>query len=354
MFFNSIINEKNIYFLKDKNHLISNDLKRNFTSCHFKTVNNKKNVILGIIDNYKLNRILPYFKSLIHANISNCDIIMFVRNISPTVINYLKGNNVLVFHISDYYKGIKPTHIRWKLYIKFLEEKKNQYNLVFSTDVRDSFFQKDFFSYYENYSNFLGIMLEDGTLEREFSKKHIIEYIGEQKYEIIKKERIICMGTLLGTLEKFLEFSKILWNTLKLNRFPESDQSVANCLFYLDNVLKDFLVKSDNYGPIMNIAVSKVENIKLDCEDNVLNYKGEIASYVHQYDRKKFLTEKIIMKYHYQFSDIFISGLDIDIIIIFCIVIILILIKLTKYNKKYLPEIKLFLHLFPNFNYGIF
>lgn len=334
-FFNSIINEKNIYFLRDKNHIISNDFKRNYTSCKFKTVKNKKNVILGIIHNYNLNRILPYFKSLIHANISNSDIIMFVRKVSPTVINYLKRNNVLVYHIPDYYKGIKPNHIRWKMYSQFLEEKKNQYNLVFSADVRDSIYQKDFFSYYENYSNFLGIMLEDGTLEHKFSKKHIIEFMGKHKHEIIKNERIICMGTLLGTLEKFLDFSKILWNTLKLNRFPKSDQSVANCLFYLDNVFKDFLVKSDNYGPIMNIAISKFENIKLDFEDNVLNYKGEIAAVVHQYDRKKFLTEKIIMKYHYQFSDIFKSGLDIDIIIIFCIVIVLRLIKLTKYNKKY-------------------
>ena len=298
------------------------------------TNKSKKNLILGIIHHYSLIKILPFFKSLIYANITNCDIVMFVRKVSQNVINYLKRINVIVYKIFEKYKRIKPTHLRWKMYKDFLKKNKNKYNLVFSVDVRDTIFQRDVFKFYENFSPFLGIMIEDGTLEQEWNKENIINYIGEEMHKTIQNERIICMGTLLGSLEKFLEFSIILWRKLKSNNFPPSDQCVANCLFYLDKILVNFLVKSDNSGPIITLGITESENIILDVEDNVLNYKGEIAAVVHQYDRIVNLKKKIISKYHLEFSDLTKSGLDIQIYkIIFLIIIIIKLIKSTKHSK---------------------
>ena len=306
--------------------------------------NSKKNVILGIIHHYSLIKILPFFKSLIHANITNCDIVMFVRKVSQNVINYLRRINVIVYQIFEKYKRIKPTHLRWKMYKDFLKKNKNKYNLVFSVDVRDSIFQKDVFKFYDNFSPFLGVMIEDGTLEQDWNKENIINYIGEEMHKTIQNERIICMGTLLGSLEKFLEFSIILWRKLKLNNFPPSDQCVANCLFYLENVLKDFLLKSDNNGPIITLGITESENIILDVEDNVLNYKGEVAAVVHQYDRIVNLKKKIVSKYHLEFSDLIKSALDIQIYkIILLIIIIIKLIKSTKLSKLKDLKIKRFL-----------
>lgn len=299
----------------------------------------KRNVILGIIENYSLRKILPFFKSFLHANMTNCDIVIFVKKVSPIVINYLKGINVTVLQLHENYEGIKPTHLRWKIYSEFLKANKNEYNLVFSVDLRDAIFQKDVFKYYDNYSSFLGVVLEDDTLEEEWHKINIINYIGEKMYKTIQKERIICMGTLIGTLEKFLEFSIIIWEKLKSNNFPPFDQCVANCLFYLEFVLNDYLIKTDNSGPIMTIGITKDENIILDLEDNLRNYKGEIAAVVHQYDRKKILRKKIVNKYHLQVLDLTKLGLYFYIYIIFCIAIIIKLLKPVKCAiKKFLKK----------------
>ena len=185
LFLNYSLNQQEIQIINSKNNN-NYDMVNKSSSFEFNKNNkNKKNLILGIIHNYSLRRILPFFKSLIHTtvktiiNITNCDIVMFVRNVSPAVINYLNKINVIIYKINKDYKAIKPTHIRWKLYFEFLKEKINQYNLVFSVDVRDTIFQKDIFSYYENYSSFLGITLEDGTLTNEWNKNNIINMYGK-------------------------------------------------------------------------------------------------------------------------------------------------------------------------------
>ena len=86
--------------------------------------------------------ILPFFKSWIKANYENCDMVMFVRDITQETINYLKSINVTVFQVPEQYRNVRAINVRWKMYIDFLTENRNKYNLVLHTDVRDTFFKK--------------------------------------------------------------------------------------------------------------------------------------------------------------------------------------------------------------------
>ena len=218
--------------------------------------NKKRNLLLGVIERYSFNDILPFFKSLIISNFYNCDIVMFVRKVSPTLIKYLKNIGVIVYEIAEKYRNFSVIRLRWKLYINFLKEKKNDYNLVLSIDVRDTFFQKDVFKYYENYNqSFLGIAIEDGTLNDKYNKRWIIGFVGEEKHKIIQNERIICAGSIWGTLDKFLELANIIWENL-LTNFKTTDQGIVNYLFYYEKIFKDNIIKSDNYGPIMTIRLT--------------------------------------------------------------------------------------------------
>ena len=256
----------------------------------------KKNVILGIIQNYSLSKIFPFFKSLLFANIKNCDVIIFIRNVSIDVIKYLKTIDVLIIKISDKYKNVNAINLRWKLYFDFLKENENKYNLVLHVDIRDTFFQKDFFEYYENYKPFLGVAIEDGYLNKGVNKKWIIEYVGVDKHKIIENKRIICVGTIWGTIDIFMNFSINFWNKLMEN--PDCmEQGIANYMFYYDKIFENYLVKSDNYGPVMTLGITKRENIVLDSENNVLNFKGEKAAIIHQYDRKPDIVNKVIQKF---------------------------------------------------------
>ena len=283
-------------------------LSDNFEKANYSTINEtltqnykynkiyKKNVIIAVVERYSLNTILPFFKSLISANFNNCDVVIFVRNVSQIIINYLKSIGVIVHEIPDKYKNVIIRNLRWKLYKDFLKENLNKYKLVFHSDTRDCIFQSDLFKYYESYESFLGISLEDGTLNQGINKKWMIDYIGVEKHKKILNETIICVGTLWGTLDKFIEFCTIFWERLKES--PNNvEQAIGNYIIYWDKLFDKYLIKSDNFGPIMTIGRTKKENIILDEEDNILNFRGDKASVIHQYDRKKDIQLKIINKF---------------------------------------------------------
>ena len=295
LYFNNC--NENEFFI-NKLHNDKNKNNNNFSQSYnlSQIYSKKKNLILGLIQKYSLKKILPFFNSFLKANFENCDIVMFIRYISPNIINYLKSIGVIVFKIPNKYKKVSAINVRWKMYLDFLKDKKNIYNLVLHTDVRDSIFQKDIFKYYEDYQSFLGVSIEDGTLNEKLNKNWIIKYVGEEKYRKIKNERIICVGQIWGTIDKFLEFSSILWLKLKAN--PKAiEQGICNYLIYYEKKFKDYLVKSDNFGPIMTIGLTDLNNIHFDSEKNILNFKNETASIIHQYDRKKYIQNIVFHKF---------------------------------------------------------
>ena len=300
LFFNIILSQKLSNIRKNNeslnfntNNIFTNDsLKSNMKNLTSK----KKNLIVGAISGYSWETIAPFFKSLIRSGIQNYDFIIFYRKISEKVINKIKECGIIIHEIDDKYKNETIINIRWKIYFDFLKERKDEYNLIFASDIRDTIFQKDVFQLYEDKGAFLGIAIEDGTLQEYYNKNWTIGFCGEKLYNTIKHERIICVGTIWGTLDKFMEFSDILYQTLSTH--PNTiEQGVANFLFYHDKIMNNFILKSDNYGPVMTIALTKRNNILLDEQKNILNFENEIASVIHQYDRKPDLSEIIYKKY---------------------------------------------------------
>jgi len=257
----------------------------------------KKNVLLGIIVNYSWEKILPFIKSLNNANFINSDIIMFISGLTKSVINNLKSFGINVYNIPNRFSDIQHIYKdRWKIYQDFLTNNKDKYNLVLSVDIKDTIFQNEFFSLYENYSNILGFSFEDLTLENSTNKYWIIERFGNDLYKKLKNKRIINAGTIWGTINTFLEFSSILYKNLLI--YPEAiDQSVVNYLIYHENILGNCTkISSDEYGPVITLGLTNRKNIVLDKNNNILNYNGQIASIIHQYDRhpdiKRIIKEK--------------------------------------------------------------
>ena len=202
-----------------------------------------KNIIVGIISKYRWETVLPFFKSINEANFINCDVVMFVRDVSNNLIENLQKIGVIVYRIPEKYNNISTINIRWKLYADFLREKK-EYNLVFSADVRDTIFQQNIFDYYKNNIKFLGVSIEDGLLTEKLNKKWVISICGTKIYETIMNERIICVGAIWGTYHEFLEFSNFFFQ--KLLAYPNSiEQGIANYLFYHEKIFRNHIIKSD-------------------------------------------------------------------------------------------------------------
>jgi hypothetical protein len=160
------------------------------------TINNnsnfrKKNLIIGVLTKYSWPKIAPFIASYTKSGFKNCDLIIFVYNIPQSTITKMKSFRVIVYNVPEKYRYKKITNFRWKIYEDFLISNINKYNLVFSTDLRDVFFQKDFFNNYNSNISFLGVALEDGYLSERINKKWLIDAYGVDLYNSIKNQRII-------------------------------------------------------------------------------------------------------------------------------------------------------------------
>ncbi|MBQ7577462.1 MAG: hypothetical protein IJT21_04235 [Synergistaceae bacterium] len=261
----------------------------------------KKNLVIGSIIKYRWEEIEPFFESFAQSGFENCECVMFVAHMSEYTLNKIKSFGVKLLPIPPKYDGKCIIDYRWDLYTDFLRDKQKDYDMIFTADVRDLFFQSDMFKFYQRHKKFLGVALEDVTLSEPCNKWWFVRRFGEADHEPIKNERVICMGTLWGTSEEFFNFSETMSENLKsdkYNYYEISDQPTANWFVYHEKLFNDILVTSTNQdGPVMTIGLSERENIKLDSNDNVLNGKGEIAAVVHQYDRKPDIVIKVVDKY---------------------------------------------------------
>lgn len=304
---------------------------------------NKKNLIVAAISNYGWAEMAILFESYVKAGFENTDFVAFVTNMTQATIDKIKSCGIIINDFPEELQKVSIINSRWKIYEDFLNNNPNKYSLVLTVDIRDVFFQNDFFKYYKNITkSFLGVAIEDGYLHEPINKEWLINAYGEEKYKLIQNERIICVGTVWGTVDKFTEFSKVMWEKLSSEWSTSRrvvEQSVGNYLIYNDKLWNDCLITSENRdGPIMTIGLVKRCYLNIDSNNNVLNRKGEIASIVHQYDRHSDIIQIAINKFAPELNELNntknYSFIIFIIIIIFIAVIFILVILYFKIKKK--------------------
>ena len=262
----------------------------------------KKNLIIGALTNYKWDKLSVFFNSLLMTKIENCDIVFFVGNMTKETTDKMQLYGIIMYPIPEKYMKESTINIRWKIAIDYLDSNPDKYKYVFTADTRDVFFQDDPFKYYNLTKSYLGIAIEDGDLNERVNKEWIINGYGKEKHNTIKNERIMCTGTVWGTVDKFYEFSKLMWNSLNTDWSKKNninEQAVANYIIYYDKKFNDCLEKSYNDdGYIMTIGLTGKDKMIVDSNNIVYNRKGKKAAVVHQYDRHKYLIDKINEKYN--------------------------------------------------------
>lgn len=335
---NSILITKGKYSHYINNNIFVNSTISNYSYSDSNNLSNiiKKNLLIGIIQNYIWKDIAPFFNSFKKSQFNNCECVMFVSKLSKRTIKRIKSIGVIIKEFPYKLKDLNIMNLRWKIYEDFLVNNPSKYNIVFATDVRDVFFQKDFFEFYKDFKPFLGVALEDGNLSETFNKNWLTNFYGEDLEKIIEHERIICAGTIWGTSDKFLEFLRIMRKNL--NFHPNLiDQAAVNYLIYHDKMFNNDLIKSGNEnGPVMTIGLTKNENINLDSENNILNGKGEIAAVIHQYDRKNNIMKIVKNRFCPELMKLEINKeiyKDIHYIYFFISFVIILICSLIRYRK---------------------
>lgn len=251
----------------------------------------KSNLILTSMINYKWKDIEPFFISLKKANMKNYECIVWVYNVDKHTRIKIKQYAKTIDIDNNFIKKMKKnkffiTEWRHILYRDFLKTNKDKYNKVLLVDIRDVIFQSDIFLYgWKN--NYLGVAEERQTYEMDtiINKMWIERKYGIETYNSFKKYNIICAGTIISNIGVILNLLELLCEQIfNKGYFKNQDQADMNYLIFKNIFKYPLQISNNNSGPIITIGAEKNILIK---NDKVLNYDGDIASIVHQYDRSE-------------------------------------------------------------------
>ena len=255
----------------------------------------KKNLILGAIKDYGWYDIEPFFRSW-KANCPNTDVVIFADNLLHWTRRQLETfPDVKIVDISCNDKLI--IDVRWTFYRQYMEQARNVYHQVLTTDVRDVIFQKNPFQAHQERGAYLEYATEGVSIEDTPSSNAlwIKMFFGENTYLHIKDHTVICCGTVCGTMDAMLVLARKMEELLARSNFWGAEQAIMNYLVYNKLLpFKNILESNIEDGNILtlsglpNAAISGV---------NVLSRSGKVPALVHQYDRHQELTQLVDKAY---------------------------------------------------------
>jgi len=274
----------------------------------------KKNLILGILDNYSFHQVQKFFLSIKKTGYKG-DIAMLVGSkTTPGTIKKLRkfGVNVLLFPdlgslpansvAAKKFRFPQPINyfnFRHYLYYDFLLRHKDEYKYVLLTDVRDVYFQRDPFDF--AIENGLYCATEGKTKKIQdcsFNGRWVEFIYGKAGLNEIGNNIISCAGTTIGSIDVILDYlSKML---SQIEKLPDAktaiDQAIHNYLIY-KNKLNDVMFLTNDDGVVLTLSYEHSYVIGKD--DLVRASNGRVVNVLHQFDRMpdlKPLSDKLYSK----------------------------------------------------------
>ena len=254
-----------------------------------------KNLVMGVAKGYGWQDVEPFVASC-KKFCPDADLILFVDDISDFTRDKLIRTGVTLEKIPATFNDVLIIHTRWKMYADYLKVHGGDYAQVFITDTRDVIFQGDLFAPFKGYTNWLGYVTETTNIGGVFTVNYdwLVSAFGKVDADKLVDKQIICAGTIIGSAYEIKIFCRIMWDTLKGNRFWGHDQAAMN-YFVWNNLLpiKNLLELDVNGGAIFTAGqFGKLYPVKIRGE-KILRGNGGVPAVVHQYDRHSELVELV-------------------------------------------------------------
>lgn len=265
-----------------------------------------RNLILGIIDNYRFSDIDPFLLSLKKAMATEHVCLYAGPNINRLTVKKIRARGVEVISYGKQFPFVstphpdnvkslpQPIHIynfRHFLYYDYLLKHGSKFEKVLITDVKDVVFQNNPFNV--TIEEKIYVAVENISILIEGCKctsKWIRKGYGDEIVEVMKKKEVICAGTTLApvTLMKRYLLRLIQEFSVVKEVYRCADQAMHNVLLHQNKIGPVF--KCYNFkGPILTVGTEP--SYFLNKQRQLIDEKGVIIPIVHQYDRHKELVD---------------------------------------------------------------
>lgn len=216
-----------------------------------------------------------------------------------------------------------PYHLqtfRYALYEEFLRQSAKHYAeaRIFICDVRDIIFQKNLFDYPLAKEVELTFFAEERIIaDCPHNTKWLMVGFGEELYQSIKENPILCSGTTLGSSVALLQYLRTL-NALAREIMPRAadaacgmDQGIHNAIYYQGLLHPHRIQVLGNEDALVNTLNYGFKQVNEDGQ--VVTRKGELCCVAHQIDRLPFEALNIMLKkLPYPLEDIYEKRLFIE------------------------------------------
>jgi len=207
----------------------------------------------------------------------------------------------LLFDDSIRFIKTQPNNTRFIKILEFIKENSEKYNKVLLSDISDVVFQSDPFM--NLFGDFIISPEEDEEKniesDQRFNARWIKQCFGEGVYEQIKENKILCCGTVIGSMknirtyvEKMCEEMFRVYKSESGHFHDMMDQGIHNYLFHLrsDLFINPSIKKNGDYIATVGITTLEYPH-KIEFFGDKIQVNGLIPSIVHQYNRSGQMTE---------------------------------------------------------------
>ena len=263
----------------------------------------KKNVIMGVSKGYGWHELEPFINSW-KKNASDAELVLFVDDTSDWtkfVVETQGGDeNLRLLPITESkFDNRLISELRWEIFADFLEKHRMEYSQVLLTDVRDVIFQGDIFKLYEKYPSYFVYPTEFKIIADEpINTKWIANFFGKEVWQKMKDNKVVCIGTVWGTVNEIILFSRKMDELSARSLAWGTDQAVANYIVHnglLSHVLPNATIIENDYynGSVFTCALKRAGIT----DDKILSPNQKIPTIVHQYDRHPDLVRIVNRQY---------------------------------------------------------
>lgn len=268
-----------------------------------------KDVIIGCINNYNPQDIMPWVNSINMSGFGG-DKVVVSFGLPEETIMYLKDEGFIIYQ-SQLQPG-EYIHNNRFLSIWQLLSNSSSYRYAILTDVRDVIFQYNPSTWLETNLNKPLLACSENILIKDESWNSRNLYINyPHLHDTFKNNSAYNVGTLAGHAEELADFCLNLYHFILTKQPGEmyADQAAFNCLVnmkHYQSIVQHVHMSdawccqlgitldpkvAEAYRPYLLEPTPQIKN------DTLVNSKGELFCLVHQYDRVPELNSIMLEKY---------------------------------------------------------